>query len=169
MGMKGEVGDRIAILSRHQGESVRECEIVGVNGAGGSPPYVVRWLDDGHLGVFFPGPDARVMHDATPRTHHGVQDVVHAGQWEVTVGVVEYEGGETKAHVVAHTGERAVQAHGRAQRLPGDIEIPQVGAEVAVGRAFIELGEQLLAQADHDIKEVEPQRTERTARTARTA
>lgn len=38
---------------------------------------------------------------------------------------------------IAHTGQRSLQAHGQAQRRPGDIEIPQVGAEVAAGRAFI--------------------------------
>jgi len=25
-----------------------------------SPPYVVRWLDDGHEALVFPGPDARI-------------------------------------------------------------------------------------------------------------
>lgn len=155
--MKGEVGDRIAILSRHLDESVRECEIVGVHGAEGGPPYVVRWLDTGHFGIFFPGPDARVVHEAAAGTAHGIPDVVHTEQWQATVAVVEYDGGKTNAHVIAHTGWRTLQAHGQAQRLPGDIEIPQVGAEVAAGRAFISLGEELLAQATRDIEEVEPQ------------
>jgi hypothetical protein len=155
--MKGEVGDRIAILSRHLDESVRECQIVGVHGAGGGPPYVVRWLDTGHLGIFFPGPDARVVHDAQAGAAPGIPDVVHAEQWQVTVGIVEYADGKTKAHVVAHAGERTLQSHGLARRLPGDIEIPQVGAEVAAGRAFLALGEELLAQATRDIEDVRPQ------------
>lgn len=153
--MKGEAGDRIAILSRHLDESVRECEIVDVHGTEGGPPYVVRWLDTGHLGIFFPGPDARVVHDARAGASSPV-DVVHAEQWQVTVGVVEYTDGKTKAHVVAQTGRRTLQAHGQARRLPGDIEIPQVGAEVAAGRAFVTLGEELLAQATRDIEDVEP-------------
>lgn len=155
--MKGQVGDRIAILSRHLDESVRECEIVGVHGTGGGPPYVVRWLDTGHFGIFFPGPDARVVHDPSAEPLAVAPDVAHAEQWQVTVGVVEYDDGKTKAHVVAHTGERAVQAHGRAQRLPGDIENPKVGAEVAAGRAFIALGEELLSQATREMEEVEVQ------------
>jgi hypothetical protein len=155
--MKGEVGDRIAILSRQQDESVRECEIVGVHGTDGGPPYAVRWLDTGHFGIFFPGSDARVVHDAAARTRHGLPDVLHAEEWEVTVAVAEYDGGKTKAHVVAYTGERAVQAYGQAQRLPGDIEIPQVGAEVAAGRAFISLGEELLAQSTRSVEDVGPQ------------
>jgi hypothetical protein len=32
-----------------------------------------------------------------------------------------------------------------------------VGAEVAVGRAFIALGEELLAQATRDVEDIEPQ------------
>jgi hypothetical protein len=157
--MQGAVGDRIAILSRHLDEAVRECEIVGVHGAQGGPPYAVRWLDTGHFGIFFPGSDARVVHDApagTPGTS-AAPDTVHAEQWQVLVGVVEYQDGKSKAHVVAHTGRHAVQAHGQAQRLPGDVENPQVGAEVAVGRAFIALGEELLAQATRDVEDIEPQ------------
>ena len=34
-------------------------EIVEVKGAGGAPPYLVRF-DDGHTGLVFPGPDAVV-------------------------------------------------------------------------------------------------------------
>ncbi|RBQ12196.1 hypothetical protein DP939_44190 [Spongiactinospora rosea] len=36
--------------------------IVEVRNADGSPPYTVRWLDQGHLALVFPGPDARVEH-----------------------------------------------------------------------------------------------------------
>jgi len=32
-----------------------------VHGHDGEPPYLVRW-DDGHEGLFFPGPDARLHH-----------------------------------------------------------------------------------------------------------
>ena len=154
--MKGAVGDRIAILSRHLDEAVRECEIVGVQGAGGGPPYAVRWLDTGHYGIFFPGPDARLVHDPTAQTPTAAPDTVHAEQWQVAVAVVEYDDGKTKAHLVAHTGQHAVQAHGQAQRLPGDIENPRIGAEVAAGRAFIALGEELLAQATRDVEDLEP-------------
>jgi hypothetical protein len=84
--------------------------------------------------------------------------LIRAEQWQVTVGVVEYDNGRTNAHVVAHTGERTLQAHGQAQRLAGDVELPQVGAEVAVGRAFITLGEELLSQATQDIEDVEGER-----------
>jgi hypothetical protein len=33
-----------------------------VRGSDGRPPYLVRWSDDGHVGLIFPGPDAAVEH-----------------------------------------------------------------------------------------------------------
>jgi hypothetical protein len=155
--MKAAVGDRIAILSRHLDETVREGEIVEVHGSDGGPPYVVRWLDTGHTGVLFPGPDARVLSGSDER-ETGLA-TGRGKQWQVRVSIVEYANGETKAHVVAHTGWRDVQAHGRAQRLAGDVDVPEIGEEVAVGRAFLGLGEQLLDQAAKDIEDIEGHRT----------
>lgn len=161
--MKAAVGDKIAIMSRHLDETVRQGEIVEVHGADGDPPFVVRWSDTGHVGVLYPGPDARVQpadHAGTglSRTEGGMAPA-RAKQWQVTVSVAEYESGETKAHVIAHTGLRALQAHGRARRLAGDVDVPQIGDEVAVGRAFVSLGEDLLDQAAEDIEEIEGHRS----------
>jgi hypothetical protein len=158
--MKAEVGDRIAIMSRHLDETVREGEIVAVHGTAGAPPYVVHWLDTGHTGVLFPGPDAIVQHPPGRDEAGGAAPAsgslpMRSTQWQVTVGVVEYSSGKTKAHVIADTGLRSVQAHGEAQRLTGDIEVPQIGAEVAAGRAFLALGEELLGQATRDIEDIE--------------
>jgi hypothetical protein len=44
----------------------RTGEIVEVRGAGGEPPYLVRF-DDGHTSLVFPGPDAIIEH---PRRKH---------------------------------------------------------------------------------------------------
>lgn len=60
--MKAAVGDRIVIHGHHIGEPDRDAEIVEVRGEGGDPPFVVRWGDDGHQSLFFPGPDASVEH-----------------------------------------------------------------------------------------------------------
>jgi uncharacterized protein DUF1918/pyridoxamine 5'-phosphate oxidase-like protein len=59
--MYANVGDRIVIKGHHVGEPDRDAEILEVHGAGGTPPYVVRWSDDGHEGLFFPGPDATLQ------------------------------------------------------------------------------------------------------------
>ena len=60
--MKAAVGDKIVVVRRHVGEPSREAEVLAVEGQDGSPPYRVRWSDDGHEGLYFPGSDARVVH-----------------------------------------------------------------------------------------------------------
>ena len=57
--VKASVGDRITVQGLHVGDAIRCGEVVEVKGAGGEPPYVVRW-DDGHEAVFVPGPGVRV-------------------------------------------------------------------------------------------------------------
>lgn len=59
--MKASVGDRIIIEGHTLDEKARDGEIIEVHGHDGEPPYLVRW-DDGHEGLFFPGPDARLHH-----------------------------------------------------------------------------------------------------------
>jgi len=56
------VGDRLVIKGHHVGEPDRDAEILEVHGEDGGPPYLVRWDDDGHEGLFFPGSDAEIDH-----------------------------------------------------------------------------------------------------------
>jgi hypothetical protein len=63
--MHAQVGDRMVIRNRLLGHPVRDGEILEVRHADGSPPYVVRWSDTGHVSLFFPGPDAYVDHLGT--------------------------------------------------------------------------------------------------------
>lgn len=58
--MKASVGDMLVIRGHHQGELDRTGEIIEVHGIDGSPPFVVRWDEDGHEVLVFPGPDAAV-------------------------------------------------------------------------------------------------------------
>jgi hypothetical protein len=60
--MQAHVGDRILIKGHHVGEHERDGEVIEVRGDNGAPPWTVRWSDDGHEGLFFPGPDATVKH-----------------------------------------------------------------------------------------------------------
>jgi hypothetical protein len=64
--MHARVGDRIVIRSRHLDEPVRDGEVLEVEHEDGSPPYRVRWSDNGHESLFFPGPDALI--DSTGHT-----------------------------------------------------------------------------------------------------
>jgi hypothetical protein len=60
--MYASTGDRLVVRSSHIGEVARDGEIVEVRGSDGAPPYVVRWSDNGHETLYFPGPDAYVQH-----------------------------------------------------------------------------------------------------------
>ena len=60
--MFAATGDRIIIRGHHIGEPDRDCKVLEVQGRDGAPPYVVRWDDDGHEALFFPGSDAVVEH-----------------------------------------------------------------------------------------------------------
>lgn len=48
--MKAYVGDRLII----EGDTKRTGIVIGVPHADGSPPYVVRWLADGHIAMVSP-------------------------------------------------------------------------------------------------------------------
>ncbi len=58
--MKAKVGDRIVIQAHRVGEPERDCLVLAVRGEDGGPPYVVKWGDDGHESLLFPGSDAYV-------------------------------------------------------------------------------------------------------------
>lgn len=60
--MKAAAGDRIIVRSTHVGEPDRDGKILEVRGPNGAPPYLVRWSDDGHEGLLFPGPDTQIHH-----------------------------------------------------------------------------------------------------------
>lgn len=60
--MKASVGDRIVIRGHRSGEPDRDCLVLEIHGADGEPPYFVRWGDNNHEALFFPGTDATVQH-----------------------------------------------------------------------------------------------------------
>jgi hypothetical protein len=64
--MIAQVGDRIIVKGTHVGDRIRVGVIMALRHADGTPPYEVRWLDDGHVGLIFPGPEAHLEHPAGP-------------------------------------------------------------------------------------------------------
>lgn len=60
--MQASKGDRLVIKSHQVGEPDRDAEVLEVRGDRGAPPYLVRWSEDGHVGLVFPGSDATVQH-----------------------------------------------------------------------------------------------------------
>ena len=68
--MRAHIGDRLIIKSHHVGEPTIEAEIIEVKGENGEPPFIVRWLTDGHEAMIFPGSDALIEHHRkTPAKH----------------------------------------------------------------------------------------------------
>ena len=65
--MQAVTGDSLIVKGHRVGEPTRRGRILAVEGAEGAPPYRVRWEDDGHEGLFFPGADAVVEHYPTRR------------------------------------------------------------------------------------------------------
>jgi hypothetical protein len=61
MSMKGKVGDWLVIKGATLDRPDQRGLITEVHSSDGSPPYVVRWLDNDHLATVFPGPDAIVV------------------------------------------------------------------------------------------------------------
>ena len=55
--MKARVGDRLL----PDGDWCRAAVIIGLQNADGSPPYIVKWLSDGHIALVSPGPYTKVV------------------------------------------------------------------------------------------------------------
>lgn len=66
--MKAAIGDQIVVRLTRTGTARRDGEVVGLRHADGTPPFDVRWSDNGRTTVFFPGPDAHAVH---PGVHPG--------------------------------------------------------------------------------------------------
>jgi hypothetical protein len=58
--MKAHVGDWLVVHSPTENRHERKAEILRT-GPDGAPPYSVRWIDDDHESLVFPGPDAQVL------------------------------------------------------------------------------------------------------------
>ena len=55
-------GDRLVVRAHHQGEPERDAEILEVMGGELRPHYRVRWQDDGHETIVYPGEDVFIQH-----------------------------------------------------------------------------------------------------------
>jgi hypothetical protein len=59
--MKANVGDWLVIKGTTTELADQRGLITEVHGDDGAPPYVVRWLANGHVATVFPGSDALVV------------------------------------------------------------------------------------------------------------
>jgi len=58
--MQAKKGDWLVVESAAIERHSRRGLVLNVVGPDGSPPFLVRWDDDGHESLVFPGPDAHV-------------------------------------------------------------------------------------------------------------
>ncbi|MEZ7007530.1 DUF1876 domain-containing protein [Streptomyces sp. AD55] len=85
--------------------------------------------------------------------------MTHTLEWKVHLHLFE-EGGTTKARAAVDTGTAVVTGHGVAHRNPVDPDVPEIGDELAAGRALHDLGRQLVDSAEHDLDGVHAPRPE---------
>ena len=78
----------------------------------------------------------------------------HTLEWKVRRHLFEDDDGTTKAHLVLDTGTTELTGHGAAHCHPADADVPEIGDELAAGRALNDLARQLLQVAERDIEGV---------------
>ena len=77
--MRAVRGNQIVVRGRRGGQPDRRGEVIEVRGPDGAPPYFVRWDDDGHTTLYFPGSDALIEAlpaDGAPARTDGVHEEV---------------------------------------------------------------------------------------------
>ncbi|MFD9250290.1 DUF1876 domain-containing protein [Streptomyces bottropensis] len=75
----------------------------------------------------------------------------HTAEGKVRLHLFEEEG-TTKARVVLDTGATTLTGHGVAHCNPADTDVPEIGDELAAGRAMRDLSTQLVKAAEQDIE-----------------
>lgn len=76
--------------------------------------------------------------------------MMHTTDWPIEVRLTE-DGDRTIARVVLNTRDNQLTAEGSAHRNPVDPSVPEIGDELAVGRALVALGHELVRAAAKDI------------------
>ncbi|MEU5204527.1 DUF1876 domain-containing protein [Streptomyces pseudogriseolus] len=76
----------------------------------------------------------------------------HTTEWRVRLDLFEDDDGITKAHVVLDTGTTELTGQGTAHCHPADANVPEIGDELAAGRALQNIAQRLLDTAERDIE-----------------
>ncbi|MGG7569342.1 DUF1876 domain-containing protein [Streptomyces sirii] len=79
--------------------------------------------------------------------------MARTGEWGVRLYLFE-EAGTTKARMVLDTGTTSLTGHGKAQCKPEDVDVPEIGDELAASRAMSDLAAQLQQTAYDDLEGV---------------
>lgn len=87
--------------------------------------------------------------------------MAHTAEWKVRLHLFEDDEGATEAHLVLDTGSARLVGRGSAHCHPADADVPEIGDELAAGRAMNNLARQLIRAAERDIEGVGARRPSR--------
>ncbi|WP_327092468.1 DUF1876 domain-containing protein [Nonomuraea sp. NBC_01738] len=78
---------------------------------------------------------------------------MQAKQWNVQIFISEDDGDLTTSAraVLSARGSKRHQSVGFARRNPGDRPVPEIGDELAAGRALMDLADKLLSDGAADV------------------
>jgi nicotinate phosphoribosyltransferase len=79
----------------------------------------------------------------------------HVREWPIRLYFFEEDDGSTTARVRLDTRTNTMEMAGEAHCRPGDFEVPEIGDEIAAGRALVALGQRLLHTGEEDIEDIE--------------
>ncbi|MEV5878234.1 dsRBD fold-containing protein [Streptomyces sp. NPDC052101] len=74
-------------------------------------------------------------------------------EWRLDLYLSEHDP-DTTARIVLDTGDNVLESCAEARRSPYDPDVPEIGDELAAGRALIAMGRILLRAADGDMRAV---------------
>ncbi|MEV7241109.1 MULTISPECIES: dsRBD fold-containing protein [unclassified Streptomyces] len=74
-------------------------------------------------------------------------------EWRLNLYLSEHDP-DTTARIVLDTGDNVLESRAEARRNPYDTAVPDIGDELAAGRALIAMGRVLLRAAAGDMKEM---------------
>ncbi|HTI20160.1 MAG TPA: DUF1876 domain-containing protein [Kutzneria sp.] len=78
----------------------------------------------------------------------------HTRKWHIEIYIDEHED-HTRAEARLTTQDATVTiGRGRARRNPHDLNVPEIGDELAVARALADLGHQLVEAAVQDVEAI---------------
>ncbi|MFG2880789.1 dsRBD fold-containing protein [Streptomyces sp. NPDC048297] len=74
-------------------------------------------------------------------------------EWRLNLYLSEHDP-DTTARIVLDTGDNILESRAEARRSPLDRAVPEIGDELAAGRALIAMGHVLLSAAQGDIQDM---------------
>ncbi|GAA1912726.1 DUF1876 domain-containing protein [Streptomyces sodiiphilus] len=80
-----------------------------------------------------------------------------AKEWTAHIHLSEH-GRDTSARAVLNTGDNVLEGKAEAHRSPVDPSVPEIGDELAAGRALQDLAQQLMGAAARDSRALDEER-----------